>query len=173
MVGHKYAEAGGRPRLAMPPKGQSKASKRVHRGTGSIPEPASPRSAAAKAAHLTKHAGKQYDPALMARFRRLALAYPEAVEVEQFGEPWFKAGKKPFCTYGAEHGKDGAAFNVSRMDQAELVKDPRFERTHYIGQHGWTTMRFAGAVDWDEVKELMDIAYRRVANQRMLRALPA
>jgi predicted DNA-binding protein (MmcQ/YjbR family) len=129
------------------------------------------RSTAAKAQHERRHAGKAYDPKLVARFRAIALAYPEAVEVEQFGEPWFKAGKKPFCTYGAEGGADGASFNVSRMDQAELLKDPRFERTRYIGQHGWTTMRFAGPVAWDEVKELVDIAYRRVANKRMLAAL--
>jgi predicted DNA-binding protein (MmcQ/YjbR family) len=128
----------------------------------------SPRSAAAKARHDAKHAGKRYDAKLMTKFRAIALAYPEAVEVEQFGEPWFKAGKKPFCTYGAEGGADGASFNVSLMDQAELLKDPRFERTHYIGQHGWTTMRFDGPVEWGEVRELADIAYRRVANKRML-----
>jgi predicted DNA-binding protein (MmcQ/YjbR family) len=136
--------------------------------------PKSPaRSAAARQRHDDLHAqkGKRYDPKLVARLRAIALAYPEAVEVEQFGEPWFKAGKKPFCTYGAEGGRDGASFNVSLMDQAELVKDPRFERTHYIGQHGWTTMRFDGPVAWDEVEELVDIAYRRVANKRMLSQL--
>ncbi|MCA1811093.1 MAG: MmcQ/YjbR family DNA-binding protein, partial [Halobacteriales archaeon] len=132
---------------------------------------ATPRSATAKARHDARHAGKSYDKKLMAKFRAIALAYPEAVEVEQFGEPWFKAGKKPFCTYGAEGGADGASFNVSLMDQAELLKDPRFERTHYIGQHGWTTMRFDGPVAWDEVRDLVGIAYRRVANKRMLARL--
>jgi predicted DNA-binding protein (MmcQ/YjbR family) len=128
-------------------------------------------SAAAQARHAALHAQKRHDPKLVARLRAIALAYPEAVEVEQFGEPWFKAGKKPFCAYGAEGGHDGASFNVSRMDQAELVKDPRFERTHYIGQHGWTTMRFTPPVAWDEVEELVGIAYRRVANRRMLAKL--
>lgn len=128
----------------------------------------SARSAAATARHDARHAGKRHDPKLVARFRAIALAYPGAVEVEQFGEPWFKAGKKPFATYGAEGGGDGASFNVSRMDQAELVKDPRFERTRYIGQHGWTTLRFDGPVAWDEVRELVDIAYHRVATKRML-----
>jgi hypothetical protein len=120
-----------------------------------------------------------WDPKLVARLRKLCLAYPEVVEVEQFGGPWFKAGKKAFCAYGAEsekvdgawRGRDGASFSVSLMDQSELVKDPRFGRTHYIGHHGWTTMRFEGAVDWDEVVELVDIAYRRAANRRMLSRL--
>ncbi|HUR62627.1 MAG TPA: MmcQ/YjbR family DNA-binding protein [Candidatus Thermoplasmatota archaeon] len=140
-----------------PPQGKAK------------PAPTRP---AAKASPATKHAGKRHDPALAARFRRLALSYPEAVEVEQFGEPWFKVGKKAFCTYGAEGGQDGASFSLSPMDQSELIKDPRFERTHYIGQHGWTTMRFDGQPDWDEVAQLVDIAYRRVAPRRLVLALP-
>lgn len=32
-------------------------------------------------------------------------------------------------------------------------------------------MSFDATVDWDEVKELMDVAYRRVALKRMLKAL--
>jgi predicted DNA-binding protein (MmcQ/YjbR family) len=112
-----------------------------------------------------------WDPGRLERVRRICMAYPEAVEVEQFGEPWWKAGKKPFCSYGAEGLRDGAAFNVSLMDQAELIKDPRFERTRYLGQHGWTTMAFGKKVDWGQVEELVDIAYRRVANKRMLAAL--
>ena len=109
----------------------------------------------------------------LARLRKICLAYPEAVEVEQFEEPWFKAGKKPFCVYGDEGMTDGAAFNVSLMDQAELLKDPRFRRTHYIGQHGWTSMSFETGVDWEEVEALVDIAYRRVALKRMVKRLDA
>ncbi len=108
---------------------------------------------------------------ILERLRRICLAYPEAVEVEQFGEPWFKAGKKPFCIYEPQEDRPGVSFNVSLMDQSELLKDPRFERTPYLGQHGWTTLRFGGTVEWEEVEELVDIAYRRAANQRMLKAL--
>jgi predicted DNA-binding protein (MmcQ/YjbR family) len=116
---------------------------------------------------------KARNPKSLARLRKICLAYPEAVEVEQFGEPWFKAGKKAFCVYGADDFHDGAAFNVSVMDQAELVKEPRFTRTAYVGQHGWTTMSFEGGADWETVEELVGIAYRRVANKRMLKELDA
>jgi predicted DNA-binding protein (MmcQ/YjbR family) len=112
-----------------------------------------------------------HDPGRIERLRKICKAYPGVVEVQQFGEPWWKVGKKSFCSYGAEGGKDGAAFNVSLMDQSELVKDPRFERTHYIGQHGWTTLTFGRDVDWAEVKELVDIAYRRVAGKKLIAEL--
>lgn len=122
-----------------------------------------------------------WDKRLMARLRKICMAYPGVVEVKQFGGPWWKAGKKSFCTYGAEsvkvdgvwRGRDGAAFNVSLMEQAQLVKDPRFERTHYVGQHGWTTMNFGKKLDWEEVEQLVEDAYRKVAAKKLLAELDA
>jgi predicted DNA-binding protein (MmcQ/YjbR family) len=125
--------------------------------------------AAAQELHSTKK--MVWDAHRIDRVRRICMAYPEAVEVEQFGEPWWKAGKKAFCSYGAEGMQEGMAFNLTLLDQQQLCKDPRFAPTHYIGQHGWTTLTFGKKVDWDEVEELVDIAYRKVANKRMLAAL--
>jgi hypothetical protein len=115
------------------------------------------------------------------RVREICLSYPEVVEAEQFGRPWWKAGQRSFCHYGGKvvredgvwRGRDGAVFNVTPLDQDMLIQDPRFVRTSYIGQHGWTTMTFGPEVDWGEVEELIDLAYRRVALKRMLRALDA
>ncbi len=105
------------------------------------------------------------------RLRKLCMGYPEALEAEQFGRPWWKAGKKPFCIYGGEGGGSGASFNLSLTEQATLTQDPRFTRTRYLGQHGWTTMDFKGRIEWALVQELIDVAYRRVALKRMLKAL--
>ncbi len=105
------------------------------------------------------------------RLRKICLAYPEVVEVVQFGNPWWKAGKKSFCIYGETDGRSGVAFNLSLEDQTILLEDPRFSITSYIGRHGWTTLRLAARPDWGEVEDLVDTAYRRVALKRMLRAL--
>lgn len=105
------------------------------------------------------------------RLRLLCLAYPEAVEVEQFGGPWWKAGKRSFCIYGDDEHRSGAAFNLSLEHQADLVQDARFSRTGYLGHHGWTTMKFRGKIEWALVEELIDVAYRRVALKRMLKVL--
>lgn len=99
------------------------------------------------------------------------MAYPEVVEVEQFGNPWWKAGKKSFCIYGESDGQQGASFNLSREEQSLLLDGERFYKTGHIGHHGWTSMRFSGKVAWDQVEELIDIAYRRVALKRMLEKL--
>src|SRR4051794_35539646 len=89
---------------------------------------------------------RDWDPRWMRRFADLCLLVPEASEVEQFGGPWYKAGKKPFAFYGAEsekdptgayHGVNGAGFNVTPLDQSALLQDPRFTRPRYIGYRGW------------------------------------
>jgi len=126
---------------------------------------------AAEMARLRAEKRAAWDTGRVERVRGICMAYPEAIEVEQFGEPWWKAGKKPFASYGADGLKDGMAFNVSRMDQAQLIQDSRFTPTQYLGQHGWTTLTFGRKVDWAEVEDLIDIAYRRVALKRMLNKL--
>ena len=105
------------------------------------------------------------------RMREICMAYPEVVEVEQFGSPWWKAGKKSFCIWGSRAGQSGASFNLDRMDQAALLEDPRFTKIRHIGQHGWTTLVLDGRVNWAEVEDLIDSAYRKVALKRMLQAL--
>ncbi len=110
------------------------------------------------------------------RVRGVCLAYPEAHEVEQFGHPWFKAGKRPFCIVGLDRdaGTATASFSVGKEDQEALcAMDPRFHPTPYMHQHGWTTLRLEGDVDWGLVEELVEQAYRRVALKRMLRELDA
>lgn len=125
--------------------------------------------AAAQRLHATKQ--EAWDPAKVDRVRRICMALPETVEVEQFGEPWWKAGAKAYCSYGAEHMREGVAFNLTLLDQQELCKDERFAPTRYVGQHGWTTLTFGKSIDWDEVEELVGLAYRKVANRRQLAAL--
>jgi predicted DNA-binding protein (MmcQ/YjbR family) len=118
-----------------------------------------------------EHPPRKHDPRHLARMRAICMAYPEVVEVEQFGNPWWKAGKKSFCIYGESDGHPGASFNLSLDEQSLLLGDERFSKTGYIGRHGWTSMRFAGKVDWQQVEGLVDVAYRRVALERMIRAL--
>lgn len=145
----------------------------------SRPAPKSRGSAFMDEVHAFKR--RDWNPAWVERVRALCMALPEATEREQFGGPWWKAGGKPFCAYGAEsvkdatgyHGVDGVQLNLTLLEQGELVKDPRFERARYVGSHGWTTMRWDEEPDWEEIRELVVDAYRKVANQRQRKALDA
>jgi predicted DNA-binding protein (MmcQ/YjbR family) len=99
---------------------------------------------------------------------------PEATEVEAWGHPTFRAGKKMFAAFGkGVEGKEGLSLGmkVGFDRQEELLKDPRFYPTPYAAHQGWLSLTIDGMTDWDEVKGLLVEAYRQVALKRMLKAL--
>jgi predicted DNA-binding protein (MmcQ/YjbR family) len=112
------------------------------------------------------------DPHL-AGVRRVCLALPEAVEVEAWGWPSFRAGAegKMFALYN-RHDDVGYAVTV-KADPAErggLLADPRFFAPWYWGTRGWVALTLADP-EWAEVTELVETSYRQVALKRQLRAL--
>jgi predicted DNA-binding protein (MmcQ/YjbR family) len=105
------------------------------------------------------------------RLRRIALALPETSETVSFGHPTFRAGKKTFAVFENYRGEDTICFKATREDQALLVLDPRYFVAPYIGKHGWTSMRVAAPLDWEEVREMVLESYRRVATKKMVARL--
>lgn len=115
---------------------------------------------------------RDYDQALK-RLRALCLALPEAGEVEAWGHPTFRAGKKLFAAFGQDDGGLTVGLKVGFDRQEELLKDGRFFPTPYAARQGWVSLRIDGTTDWDEVGGLVREAYRQVALKRMLKALEA
>jgi predicted DNA-binding protein (MmcQ/YjbR family) len=113
---------------------------------------------------------KGYDKALNV-VRSLCLALPETSEVEAWGHPTFRAGKKMFAGFGAEAGAPTLGLKVGFERQDELLQDDRFYPTPYAAHQGWVSLRLNGNTDWDEVRGLVREAYRQVALKRMLKAL--
>jgi predicted DNA-binding protein (MmcQ/YjbR family) len=115
---------------------------------------------------------EEQDPYL-AEVREVMLAFPEAVEVEAWGRPTFRAGKKIFAVFsGTDDHPWGLIFKPDADERAPLLQDGRFYSPPYFGPGGWLALDLdAARVDWDEVRELADASYRQVALKRMLRAL--
>ncbi|AYY15155.1 MmcQ/YjbR family DNA-binding protein [Actinobacteria bacterium YIM 96077] len=105
--------------------------------------------------------------------RRICLGFPEAVEVEAWGRPTFRAGKKIFAVFGSDDERPYAViFKPDPADRQALAEDRRIFSPPYFGPGGWLALDFtAGPVEWDEIAELMDASYRQVALKRMLKAL--
>ena len=105
--------------------------------------------------------------------RRVALALPEAAEVEAWGRPTFRAGKKMFAMFVHHDGHGVAiAFKPDAEDRPALADDARFYSPPYLGPGGWLALDLdAAPVDWSEVAELLESSYRQVALKRMLTAL--
>jgi len=119
------------------------------------------------------------DPVL-ARLRKIALAFPEAVEKISHGRPTFSAPKM-FAIYGGSRKNPSGPH--TRYDHALLIKvddserlalqqDPRFFFPAYLGPFGWLGLDFdAAKVDWDEVGELVDASFRLQAPARLIKQL--
>ena len=112
---------------------------------------------------------------LVDRVRTICMSYPEAVEIEAWGRPTFRAGKKVFALVGSTGDRPHSiVIKPDRDDRRAYVQDPRFFIPAYWGPSGWLGIDIDGPlVDWTEIGELIDASYRQVALVRQLKALDA
>ena len=114
------------------------------------------------------------DDPYLAQLRDVCLAFPESCEVEAWGRPTFRAGKKLFAVFsGTDDRPWGVVFKPEPDERPALLQDRRFYVPAYFGPSGWLALDFGARkrVDWSEVAELMESSYRQVALKRMLKAL--
>ncbi len=73
---------------------------------------------------------------MLKKVRALCLALPESSEVEAWGHPTFRAGKKMFAAFGK--GEEGLTLGlkVGHDRQEELLQDARFFPTPYAAHQG-------------------------------------
>ena len=114
------------------------------------------------------------DP-LVERVRRICLALPEAVEVEAWGRPTFRAAKPIFVHVAAT--ADNPLSIIVKTDPEEhlaLAQDGRFYGAPYYDRNRWLGVDLdAPDTDWDLLAEVIETSYRQVANRRQLAALDA
>ena len=115
------------------------------------------------------------DEPYLSQLREICLAFPESAEVEAWGRPTFRAGKKLFAVFsGTDEHAYAVVFKPEAEERPALVDDSRFYSPPYFGPAGWLALDFTAAdVDWQEVGELMECSYRQVALKRMLKQLDA
>src|SRR4030095_15109342 len=88
------------------------------------------------------HAAAPY----LAAVRRIFLAFPESVEVEAWGRPTFRAGKKIFGVFsGTDERPWGLIFKPDSDERASLLEDERFYSPPYFGPSGWLGLDLQGA----------------------------
>jgi predicted DNA-binding protein (MmcQ/YjbR family) len=107
----------------------------------------------------------------LTNLREICAALPEFKEVEAWGHPTFRAGKKMFAAYGIEHGDPTLGVKVGFNRQDELLEDSRFFPTPYAARQGWVSLHLDRKTNWAEIAGLLHEAYRQVALKRMLTAL--
>ena len=117
-------------------------------------------------------------PDPLRKLRRICLGFPETTERLSHGEPtWFIRQKTTFVNYANHHHDDRLAFWCAApagSQQALVASDPeRFFVPPYVGHRGWLGVYLDLPVDWDEIAEIVEEAYRVVAPKRLVAALDA
>ncbi|RXZ72741.1 MmcQ/YjbR family DNA-binding protein [Agromyces albus] len=112
---------------------------------------------------------------LVERVRAICLELPEAVEVEAWGRPTFRAAKPIFVHVSASMERPFSI--VVKTDPEEhlaLMQDPRFFGPPYYDRNHWVGVDIdAPDTDWQLLAELIETSYRQVANVRQRTALDA
>jgi len=99
----------------------------------------------------------------LTEMRRICLALPEATETMTWGQPHFRVRGKIFAGCGDHAGTLTLGFKLEREHADVAIREPRFARAPYVGQHGWISMDAKGVRDWGEVRALVLESYRLIA----------
>ena len=117
---------------------------------------------------------------LLDRVRAICVAFPEVTERPSHGAPtWFIRDRTTFVSLWANgHHRDEFAHLWCAAPpgaQEELIAaDPAvYFRPPYVGHRGWLGVRLDGEVDWAEIAEICEDAYRTVAPKKRLAELDA
>jgi hypothetical protein len=110
------------------------------------------------------------------RLRPICLALPEVTERLSHGEPtWFIGAKRTFVTYADHHHDDRLAFWCAAEPgrQATMVETAplNYFIPPYVGHRGWLGVYLDVPVDWDEITDIVEDAYRLIAPKKLLAKL--
>lgn len=125
---------------------------------------------------VTHHSSVPRNP--LPRLRKLALSFPEAHEVEAWGEPTFRVKNKLFAMYassGNHHGAGRPAVwcKARAVNQQLMISmsPKKFFSPPYVGPSGWVGVWLDQEVEWDELREILLDGYRMTAPKKLLSKL--
>lgn len=107
------------------------------------------------------------------RLSEICLALPEALRQDSGRHASFLVRKRTFAWFLDDHHGDGIVAVCGKTPLGEnadrvAVEPGRYYLPAYIGSRGWVGLRLdVGAVDWEEVAELVRGSYRLVAPKRL------
>jgi len=94
------------------------------------------------------------------------LSLAEVSEIEAWGHPNFRVGKKTFAVFEVYRGRPCIAVKAEDGLQQLLIDEVRFFRTPYIGNRGWISAWVDRDVDWTLLEDLVKRSYRLMAPMR-------
>jgi len=115
---------------------------------------------------------------LLKHLRLICLGLPEVTERLSHGTPTFFVRDKATFVHAWIGGHHDHEFPhlwcaaAPGVQDSRIAADPsRYFRPPYVGHRGWIGVRLDGPVDWDEIAEVCEDAYRAVAPKRLVAQL--
>jgi len=108
---------------------------------------------------------------VFARFRRICLALPHAVEAWSWNHPVFRVGTKTFCAFELIKGRPSVAFRVPADHANRFLRKRHFFATPY-GRDVWMSRWVDVAVDPKSLAPHIAASYGLVAPKRLRRVVP-
>ena len=101
--------------------------------------------------------------------RGMALALPEAIELETWEQPTFRVRKRIFVMF-SDREREAWVKSTHDEQRALVQMDPETSFVPpYVGPSGWVGIRFR-TVDREEMRELVTEAWRMTAPKRLVAA---
>jgi hypothetical protein len=112
------------------------------------------------------------------RVRSIALGFPGVEEKLSHGAPAFFVKKQFLMVWDNGHHDHEfphlwCAAEPGVQEALVASSTGRVFRPPYVGHRGWLGVRLDGDVDWQELAELIEDAYRAVAPKRLIAELDA
>ena len=104
---------------------------------------------------------------MLDRIRAACLALPEVEEIELWGGPLWRVRRRRFAVHNAAPTHSLHVL-TDPDERAALRSDPRFSVSPHHGERGWMALDLDADVEWSEIAELLDTAYRCVAGRELL-----
>ena len=121
---------------------------------------------------MQREPADEQDSIALERVRRICFGFAGAEEAELQNRPLFRVRKRRFAIFNGagspprpRWSSSGRSlhFLTDPLEVEALRQDRRFAPSPHHGERGWMALRLdAQDVDWDEVAELLESAYRQV-----------
>jgi predicted DNA-binding protein (MmcQ/YjbR family) len=117
----------------------------------------------------------------LARIRRICRRFPEVEEAELQARPLFRVRTRRFALFNSRDLPRRPRWNAfgrslhflsDPQERRALTNESRFVQSPHHGDRGWLALDLErNDTDWREVAELLDAAYRQVANRELAATL--
>jgi hypothetical protein len=121
------------------------------------------------------------DKADLVRIRQICSRFPEAEEGALQDRPLFHVRRRRFAIVNSENAPyrqrwesfgRSLPFATEPRRQIELENDARFSASPHHSFRGWMALDLrAEEIDWSEINELLESAYRHVAGKELVAEL--